>query len=239
MDHDQRFKGLVPTFLAGFVRLVLPDWADRFDYGRVEWLQTEAFLDPPQGEKHDLDLVAKLPIRRPLAAPYSGAEVWLALIHVEVESPDRATTIRERMPDYAWVLRRRFRLPVLPIVLFLNVGLDGFGWMTFEEKFWDRTIFRMEYAYMGLPALDGQAHIKGDNWLGVALAALMRLPKEGRPELKAEAINRLADAPLTDAQRYMLAECVQAYFPLNPAEVAEYAQLTEEPRFRKGKQMAI
>ena len=32
------------------------------------------------------------------------------------------------MFDYYWMMRSRYRLPVLPIGLYLRVGLDGVGW---------------------------------------------------------------------------------------------------------------
>jgi hypothetical protein len=80
------------------------------------------------------------------------------------------------MFDYYIQLRRDTGLPVLPIALFLRVGLDGIGWDAYEEHFWEQRIVRFEYAYVGLPALDGEPYATGENLLGVALSALMRLP---------------------------------------------------------------
>ena len=48
-DHDQRFKTLLREFFAEFVGLFFPDWAGRFDFGRVGWLDKEVFPDPPAG----------------------------------------------------------------------------------------------------------------------------------------------------------------------------------------------
>ena len=79
------------------------------------------------------------------------------------------------MFDYYVQLRRDTGLPVLPIALFLRVGLDGIGWDAYEEHFWEQRIVRFEYAYVGLPALDGEQYATGENLLGVALSALMRL----------------------------------------------------------------
>ncbi len=50
------------------------------------------------------------------------------------------------------------------------VGLDGIGWDAYEEHFWEQRIVRFEYAYVGLPALDGEQYATGENLLGVALA---------------------------------------------------------------------
>ena len=40
------------------------------------------------------------------------------------------------MFEYYVQLRRDTGLPVLPIGLFLRVGLDGIGWDAYEEHFW-------------------------------------------------------------------------------------------------------
>ncbi len=47
-DHDQRFKNLLQEFFAEFVQLFFPDWAGRFDFAGLEWLNAEVFPDPPQ-----------------------------------------------------------------------------------------------------------------------------------------------------------------------------------------------
>ena len=48
-------------------------------------------------------------------------------MHLEIESPDNTTNIKSRLPGYYLHLRRLHDLPVLPIVLFMKVGLDGIG----------------------------------------------------------------------------------------------------------------
>ena len=63
MDHDQRFKVLIQEFFVEFLLLFFAAWAERFDCSAVEWLDKEVFLAPPQGEKRQLDLVAKLRLR--------------------------------------------------------------------------------------------------------------------------------------------------------------------------------
>jgi hypothetical protein len=49
-DHDQRLKILTREFLREFFALFFPLWVERFDFTKVEWLDKEVFLDPPQGE---------------------------------------------------------------------------------------------------------------------------------------------------------------------------------------------
>lgn len=225
-DHDQRFKNLLRQELAAFVSLFFPDWAAKLDLSHPEWLEQELFLDPPQGEKVEADLIARVPAREALPVVNRGAgEQWLVLIHVEVESRDTSEPIKPRMFEFYHTLRRNHGLPVLPIVLFLSVGRDGLGWDAYEERLWGRTLLRYEYPYVGLPALDGEAYIGGENLLGVALAALMRLPKDRQAVLKAEAMDRIRRGGESEQRRRWLAECLEAYFPLHGPQAQEFSRL--------------
>jgi hypothetical protein len=161
-----------------FIRCFFADWADRFEYTDIDWLEKELFLAPPQGEKRQLDLVAKLKLK-PGAPPVRlGVTDLVALVHVEVESRESTVVFRPRMFDYYVQLRRDTGLPVFPIAVFLRVGMDGTGWYAYEENFWEQRVLRFEYAYIGLPAVPGEQHATGENLLGVALSALMGIPAE-------------------------------------------------------------
>lgn len=234
-DHDQRFKSLLREFLPEFFDCFFPDWAAKFDFAGTEWLEQEAFLDPPSGEKRVLDVVAKVPTRDPVPDPSGrGASHSLVVIDVEIESPERATDVRPRMLWYYEALRHRHGLPVLPICLFLRVGLNGLGWDAYEERLWDRALLRFEYTYIGLPALDGLAYYNGANLLGLALSALMKLPAADRARIKAEGLARIARAKENSARRELLAECFDNYLKLVPADVSEFERLQKE-LFPEGK----
>ena len=192
MDHDQRFKVLIQTFFFEFLLLFFKPWAERLDVAAVEWLDKEIFLDPPAGKRRILDLIAKLPTREPVPSQRTGQpEQWLALVHIEIESPESVTPSRQRMFQVYAHLRRQYELPVLPIGIFLRVGLDGIGIDVYEEHFWEFRPVHFEYLYVGLPALDAVEYVHGENWLGVALAALMRIPPDRVAWLGAEALQRI------------------------------------------------
>jgi hypothetical protein len=225
-DHDQRFKTLIQEFFADFLFLFLRAWAERLDPTAVEWLDKEVFPHPPEGPRRALDLVAKLPTRQAVAPQSSGdPEQWLALIHIEIESPDKAAPNRPRMFRSYVYLRDKYGLPVLPIGVYLKVGLEGIGIDFYEEHFWELRPVQFQYLYVGLPALDGLQYLQGDNWLGVALSALMKIPKDRAAWLGAEALRRITEAPLSDQKRYLLGECVQAYLPLDEAQQREFEKL--------------
>ena len=98
-------------------------------------------------------------------------------------------------------------------------------------------LLRFEYAYVGLPALDATEYVAGPNLLGVALAALMRVPAEDRARLKAEGLERIAISGENEARKYLFAECFDNYLKLGETERAEYERLQAE-RFVEGKTMA-
>ena len=140
---------LLKEFFEQFLRCFFPAWAARFDFTELTWLDKEVFLAPPQGEKRHLDLVARLRIRADAPPPEPGMTELVALVHVEVESRESVQPLRPRMFQYYVQLRRDSGLAVLPIGLFLRVGLDGIGWDAYEERFWEHRLLRFEYAYFG------------------------------------------------------------------------------------------
>ncbi len=234
MYHDQRFKSLIQEFFADFLQLFFAPWAARFDLTNVEWLDKEVLPDPPEGTRHFLDLVAKIRTRESITSdPPVSSDRWLALIHIEIESSDRTTSIKTRLPRYYVHLRDRFQLPVLPIVIYLKVGLNGIGIDTYEETFWELDALRLRYLYVGLPGLDAVKYVQSENRLGVALSALMRIPPDRVAWLGLEALRRLTEAPLSDQQRFLLGDCVQAYLPLKDDQKVEYDRLLATEPYSK------
>ena len=137
------------------------------------------------------------------------------------------------MFDYYIQLRRDTGLPVLPIALFLRVGMDGKGWDVYEEHFWERRIVRFEYAYVGLPGLEAEEHATGENLLGVALSALMRQPAERRAELYAEGLKRIAGSGENDYRRFLLAECLEAYADLDESQKERLEALLQTEAYQE------
>ncbi len=239
-DHDQRFKVALREFFPEFFQLFFPQWADRFDFCGVEWLDKEVFPDPPRGERQEMDLVAKVPVRQAVERPRPAeGNSWIVLVHVEVESRDSVAPLRGRMHAYYQHLKSRYDLPVLPIGLYLRVGLEGVGWDVYEEWFWEHRILHFEYASIGLPALDALQYLHGTSVFGVALAALMRVPEERRAELKAEAAQRVVTSQLSKYQQFLLWEIVDTYLSLEGPHFAEYEQLLLTPRYKEAREMTL
>ena len=223
-DHDQRFKELLREFFVEFMELFFPKYAAQLDVHSPEWLDKELFVDPPGGERRELDLVAK--VRRIPAE--LGEEI--VLIHVEIESGDSATSLDERFPEYYRALRRRYGSEVLPLAVFLKVGFEGLGVRVLEDTVLGEWVTRMRYWYIGLPELDGRQYLGSGNWLGVGLSPLMKAPPGGRAKLTADAQEKAVRCP-QEARRYLLLECIQAYAPLTEQERLDLVSLLRTPEF--------
>ncbi|MGL4551554.1 MAG: DUF4351 domain-containing protein [Gemmataceae bacterium] len=214
-DHDQRLKSVVRERLADAVALVFAPWAAALDLAAPRWLETELFPDPPSGERREVDLIARVPVR-------GGGE---ALVHLEVEARDSLTSLRERMPRYHHYLGFKHGLPVLSLAVYAQVGLEGTGWDEARGEFQGETLSLTRWPYLGLRALDGVRYAEGGNLLGVAFVGLMRVPDGRKPRVKADALRRLAEAELTDISRYLLMEVVEAYLPLDGPLMQQYRDL--------------
>ncbi len=225
MDHDQRFKVLVEEFFPELMELFWPQWASRFDLKAPEWLREEMFVNPPQGERYRIDLVAKLQLLQPVTKQQEKQTDWLALVHVEIESRESAERLRPQIYNYYHKLREKHNLPVLPLAILLQVGLDGLSVDVYEEYFGDFRPLHFQYLYAGLPALDGEKYLQENNLLGVALSTLMKLPAEKRVELTAQALDRLVKSQENMWRKFLLCECVQAYSPLSENQRQEQDQL--------------
>jgi hypothetical protein len=225
MEHDLRFKTLIREFFADFLRLFFADWAAKFDLERVEWLDKEVQSDPPDDSLHILDLVAKVPARESPAA-----EPTLVVVHIEIESADRTTRIEPRLPDYYYRLRSTHQLPILPIVIYLEVGLDGIGIRTVADSVLGFTVATINYLYVGLPALDAVQYLEGENYLGVALTALMKVPKERIRWLGREANRRIRESPLSEKRRLLLLKCLNEYLPWDEETRDDYESLVRDDK---------
>ena len=199
------------------------------DFSAPEWLDKELFPDPPAGHRRTLDLLAKVPITDPnLVRPGDPAEL-LALVHIEVESADTTANARRQLWEHYCHLRVIHELPVLPVAVFLRVGLDGIGVDTHVETFGDLEVVTFRYLYVGLPRLDAVQYVEGEKMLGVGLTAFMDIPEAEATRLAGRAIERIASSNSDDYTKYLIAECIQAYLPVPPTHEGMFMSIINAP----------
>jgi hypothetical protein len=214
-DHDQRLKVILRECLAEAVQLIHSPWAQGLLFDQSEWLQQELFPDPPAGERRSVDLVARVPHQShdPL------------LIHLEVETAEALTSLRQRMPRYHHYLWTRYNAEVLSLAVYAQVALQGNGFDESSHYYFGERIRQTRWPYLGLPGLDGVRYVEEGNLLACALVGFMRVPEADRPRVKAEALRKLAEANISTLKRYLLMECVEAYLPLDGPLMQQYQHL--------------
>lgn len=238
-DHDQLLKAFLKEFLRDFFEIFFPQWAARFDFTHVDWLDQEVFPDPPEGTRRLLDLVAKLKTKEPVLDDAGRlSEEWLSLIHVEIESGDTVRPLRRRMHWYYSNLRQRHELPVLPLAVYLNVGLEGLGVDEYREDFGPLDVLRFRYLYVGLPALDGIEYLQRDDEVAAALTSLMRVPDEQLPDAASRVVQCVGASARSEYQKHLLFRLFETYLQFRtPEQEQEYLRLIRHEAFREAQEM--
>jgi hypothetical protein len=240
IDHDQRFKELLREFLRELLALFLPWLAERLADGTVDWQPQEVFTNPPTGSVRHLDLLALLHRR------IDEVKVWEQLLHLEIESATSLTEVRKKIGSYYPAIRTRYPLPLTSLALYLRVGLRGQGWDEYAE--WDphagkqaEAVYRLRWRYVGLPALPAERYLVSNNWLAVALSALMKIKPDRKAWLKAEILRRLAtECQENDYRKLLLINCAETYLPLEGEQALAYQRLvSEDPRYQEANKMVV
>lgn len=227
VDHDQRFKELLREFVRELVALFLPWLAARWA-GSVEWQPQEVFTNPPLGLVKRVDLLGLVEER------LEEDKVAPRALHVEVESAASLGEVRQKIGYYYPGIRTKHTMAVTTLAVYLRVGLQGQGWDEYvEEDGEGEPVYRVRWRYVGLPALSAEEYVGGDNWLGVGLAALMKVAPERKGWLRAEILRRVAtECQENDYRKLLLLTCAETYLPLEGAQEMEYLRLLrEEPKY--------
>jgi len=221
--HDQLFKDLLRAFFGDLLNLVMPEVATYLNLGQVEFLDKETFTDLPVGRRRELDLVAKVPIRK--GARDREVE-RLVLIHIEIERRYRSVVAR-RLWRYTMHLSLRHKLPVVPIVVFLRGGPVGVEHRKHREEILGLEVVRFQFHALGLSRPAAEDWLERPEPLAAGLAALMRPTSLSRVEHKLACLRRLAKADLNEARRFLLVNTVETYLQLEGEELIRYTSLIE------------
>jgi len=211
------------TFFQEFLILFFPAVAVRLDFARVTFLDKEVFTDLPEGSRRELDVVAQV-------YTLDGAPE-LILVHIEVQA-QKTREFPYRMFEYYALLRLRYKLPVLPVVVYLSAGTGGLSAATYEETLFGQTILTFRFHGVGLPDLSADDYREADNPLAPALSALMQPSALGRTLQKALSLRRTLTSSLDEARKSLLLNIIETYLPLSEAEETEFQRLISQEQLQ-------
>jgi hypothetical protein len=215
MSHDQLSKSLITTFFHDFVRLAAPDSAPRLRLGEAVFLDKELCLDWPDGNRRELDLLAKVPVKK------GDLEV---LVHVEIES-NASSGMDQRMWRYYMQIRLRHELLVLPILLNLRGGRAGAELEILAEGVETAMPVVFPYRVLGLSGCRAEDWLARPEPIAWAFAGLMRSRTWSRAELKIECLRRVRKSGVTGFRKEVLVNWLIACVRLTGKDAAEYKRL--------------
>ena len=143
------------------------------------------FIDFPDGERREADVVAKLETfdRSP----------ELVLIHVEVQLRPEPE-FEARMFEYYALLWSRYKIPNFPIVLYLDGGDAGTSQEEYRVRLFGRDVLRFRYESVRLERLNVEEYLRQGGPVGAALAALMDRSSSGDIERLRASMMRILTA---------------------------------------------
>jgi hypothetical protein len=129
------------------------------------------------------------------------------------------------MFGYYTLLRSKYRIPVLPLVVYLSRGASGISWETYREVLFDKEHLHFGYYVIGLRDLPAKTYLAmQDNPLAMALSALMLPDSLSRVEHKLLCWLGVQNSRLNDAQIHLLGVTIEKYLMLSEIETEEYME---------------
>jgi hypothetical protein len=174
MDHDRLFKQLLMTFFFEIVALFLPEVDKYLSRESIEFLDKEIFTDLTGGERHEVDVIAKVKFR--------DADAFF-LFHAEPQSRSRGGFPR-RMFHYVARLDEKYDLPVYPVAIFTFDTPQRAQEDRYRIAFPDRVVLDFSFRAIQLNRLDWKDFVDKDNPVASALMAKMRIEPQDRPKVK-------------------------------------------------------
>ena len=212
IDHDRLFKELISTFFLEFIALFLPEVMAYIDEGAVEFLDKEIFTDVTSGERHEVDLLAKVRFKEDPA---------FFLVHVENQAQYQADFGR-RMFTYFARLYEKYGLPVYPIALLTFNPRLAQKLGNFKIFFPDWPVLDFRFRVIHLASLNWREFAKSENPVASALMAKMNIPTQDRPKVRLACIRMLATLKLNKAKMQVILGFIDTYLRLDEEEQKIY-----------------
>jgi hypothetical protein len=228
VPYDQQLKELLRIFFPGFMASFFPEEASRLDLSQVTFLEKETATDVGGGLRREMDLVARVLTRD------GDPELILVLVELQARpEPDFSW----RLFEYYTLLRRLYRLAVLPMVVYVRGGRGVERWEEYREALFGETIILFRYRRLRLRALEAEAAVHSGEPLSCALAPLMNRRGVDLAVLKAESLRGIGQSRLDEARRWLLANFVETYLPLSGPAEQQYRQMLAQEEFQMARQL--
>jgi len=227
MDHDNNGSRQLIQVSFGLCS-VLPRLASGWKYGSVEWSRQGGLPGISGRPAPRLDLVAscrrsaKWPAKRP-----GEPEQWRALVHIEIESPERTTPLRPRIVELTLHLAPPSGFcPCCRPAFFCAWVLERARNCRFTKEHLGTEDAAFEYLYVGFAAGCGRRNTSGTNWWGSRWRR-HEDPKQPGPWLGAEALSRIRPLRKRFSRGFVGEKCVQTYRRLDEAQQREFEALVQ------------
>ena len=217
MEHDRLFKELLATFFFEFLDLFFPEVAAGVERTAVQFLDKEIFTDVGAGDRHEVDLLAKVRLR--------GREAFI-LIHVENQSTHQSD-FPERMFHYCARIHEKHRLPIFPIALLSYDRPLAPAADTFVIDAFGLDVLRFRFRPVQLNRLSWRDFLSNPNPVAGALMSKMDIAPEDRPRVKVQCLRMLVTLRLDPAKSELIGVFMNSYLKLSAAELIVYNREVE------------
>jgi hypothetical protein len=161
-------------------------------------------------------------------------EPEIVLLHIEPQRT-RRKNFAERMFEYWFLLRRRYKSAVFPVALYLTPGAGGIVTETFAVSLFGKAQLTFEYQALGVPDLVEADYEGSDNPAILAFRSLMREHRKYSREKPRDRVGRvlgILTAPtvlsMDENRRTYLIAFVEKYLPLTKQERSDMGQRLRE-----------
>ncbi|MGB9783917.1 MAG: Rpn family recombination-promoting nuclease/putative transposase [Moorellaceae bacterium] len=214
IDHDAIFKELITNFFKEFMELFFPQAHALIDYSDLTFLTQEIITDITAGEKHYVDILARVKIK--------GEEGYV-LIHVEPQAykePDFA----RRMFIYFSRLYEKHQKKILPIAVF-SYDSKTEEPDKHEVAFSFLKVLEFKFYKVQLKKLSWREYLKSDNPVAAALLSNMDYSPKERRRLKVEFTRMVTRMQLDPAKLGLITAIFDTYLGLSPEEEREVEEM--------------
>ena len=175
-------------------------------------LDKEIFTDVTVGERHEVDLVAKVRFKE---------QDTFFLVHVENQAQPQSN-FAKRMFAYFARLHEKHDLPVYPIAVFTYNTPFSLQPDSYQVTFPDRVVLNFQFRAIQLNRFRWQDFARKKNPAASALMAKMRIAPEDRARVKLECVRLLSTLKLNEAKAQVILGFVDSYLRLDQEEQARY-----------------